>query len=151
MAKARAKRAAKPPVNTGEPINPMADAVDGAVGAASTEDVAPKEPKRRRKQPELPGVEGPGVAPVSVPEIEDASDAYVAVRDKRQALTKTEVELKGKLLKSMKDHGLENYRYVAAEDDIIREVKVVKASESVKVAKASVEDVAVGDDETEDA
>jgi hypothetical protein len=73
------------------------------------------------KQKELPGIERQ-----KVKAIEDAADDYVAVRDKRMALTEKEVEAREVLLALMDKHGLTNYRY---DDQIIsvlpaRKVKV---------------------------
>lgn len=60
----------------------------------------PKPPKTG----ELPGVEGPGVAPKSIPEIETLADAYVAARDSRQRLTDKEVAAKQRLAEALHEH-----------------------------------------------
>lgn len=49
------------------------------------------------KQKDLPGVDGPGVAPVRIPEIDAAAERYESIRDKRMAMTKKEVEAKKEL------------------------------------------------------
>lgn len=70
-----------------------------------------KPKKSKRKQADLPGVEGPGVSQPHVPEIEDIAEEYVGIRDKRMALTKQEVETRGRLSTVMKNHNLTRYPY----------------------------------------
>jgi hypothetical protein len=53
---------------------------------------------------DLPGVEGPGVAPVSIPEIETLADEYVVARDRRMKLTEKEVDAKQKLSTALHKH-----------------------------------------------
>lgn len=71
----------------------------------------PEPKKPRRKQNDLPGVEGPGVSVPHVPEIEDIAEQYVNVRDRRMALTTQEVEAKGRLETVMRNHNLTRYTY----------------------------------------
>lgn len=71
-----------------------------------------KTPKKtKRKQTDLPGVEGPGVSEPHVPEIEDIAEQYVDVRDRRMGLTKQEVEARGRLATVMHNHNLTRYTY----------------------------------------
>lgn len=44
---------------------------------------------KKKKQTDL-GLKGPGVEKQSIPELDDASEEYVAARDRRMALSKTE-------------------------------------------------------------
>jgi hypothetical protein len=53
---------------------------------------------------DLPGVEGPGVAPKSIPEIETLCDAYVVARNNRQRLTDKEVAAKQRLTEALHEH-----------------------------------------------
>lgn len=86
------------------------------------------------KQKELPGVEAP-----SIPEIEEAADAYVKARDKRMRLTEQEITAKTNLIQVVLAHekelsvnaeGEAVYRF---EDEVVilqpgkRNVKVKKA------------------------
>lgn len=47
---------------------------------------------------ELPGVEGPGVSPVSIPAINRLAEDYIKERDKRVKMTPREVAAKQKLI-----------------------------------------------------
>jgi hypothetical protein len=62
------------------------------------------DPAPRGKTAELPGVEGPGVAPVHIPEIEKLADDYVAARDRRMGLLEKEVDAKTKLAAALHKH-----------------------------------------------
>jgi hypothetical protein len=50
---------------------------------------------------ELPGLTGPGVAQVRVPEVDVLVDRYVTARDTRMEHTKREVEAKGNLVAAL--------------------------------------------------
>lgn len=92
------------------------------------------------KQKELDGMERPAIK-----EIEEAADAYVAVRDKRMALTTKEVAAKTNLMQVMLAHekdltkngdGDLVYRF----DDEIVILKPGKANVKVKAAHDDEED-----------
>jgi YD repeat-containing protein len=72
---------------------------------------AAKPKKSKRKQTDLPGVEGPGISEPHVPEIEDIAEQYVDVRDRRMALTKQECDAKGRLITVMHNHNITRYTY----------------------------------------
>lgn len=57
-----------------------------------------------KKQTEMP-IDGPGVAPVTVPEIDKLADEYIRERDKRMKQTPREVAAKGKLIEALHKHG----------------------------------------------
>ena len=82
----------------------------------------------RKKQTELP-ITGRGAEALDIPEIDEAAEAYVEVRDRRQALTEKEVAAKDKLLGLMKGHKLSKYVFDG------RLVEVVPIDETVKVKK----------------
>ena len=63
-----------------------------------------KEPRQRH----LPNTDP---EPKVILEIEDASESYVDVRDRRIALTKEEAEKKSTLREAMKKHKLKQYTY----------------------------------------
>jgi len=94
---------------------------------------------------ELPGVEGVGVSPKRIPEVEAAADAYVIARDKRQALTTKEVEAKERLSEVLHKHAGEigrhpetkEIRYVYNGGDKDRRVVTCKPTEE----KLTVKDV----------
>jgi hypothetical protein len=54
------------------------------------------------KASDLPGITGKGVAPISIPEVDDCVDEYVGKRDKRMDMTRKEVEAKGKLIGALR-------------------------------------------------
>jgi hypothetical protein len=56
-----------------------------------------------KKQAELKIV-GPGVSPVSVPEIDKLADDYIRERDKRMKQTPREVAAKGRLIDALHAH-----------------------------------------------
>jgi hypothetical protein len=59
---------------------------------------------KKTKNPELPGVEGPGVSPISIAAIDTAAEAYIKERDKRCAMTPREVAAKQKLIQLLHDN-----------------------------------------------
>ncbi len=84
-------------------------------------------PEDKPAQERLPGTED-----AQIVAIEGAAEAYVKVRDKRQALTKLEVEAKGKLLEVMKQNGRKSYVH----DDMSVEVIVEKEKVRVRIKKS---------------
>lgn len=60
--------------------------------------------KQKAAAGELPGIVGPGVAPVSIPKINKLADIYVQRRDARMELLKKEVEAKEDLILAIHDH-----------------------------------------------
>lgn len=72
----------------------------------------------------------PGTSPDVHPDIVNAADAYVQVRDERCDLSKQESERAGVLLSAMKKHGLSFY---PLEDG--SRVEVVPGADKVKVRK----------------
>jgi hypothetical protein len=58
----------------------------------------------KKKVVDLPGMTGPGVAPVTIAEINDLADDYIKERDKRCRLTPREVAAKEKLIASIHKH-----------------------------------------------
>lgn len=49
-------------------------------------------------------ISGPGVSAVSIPEVDDAADAYVEIRDKRVKLTAKEIAAKTSLIDLLHTH-----------------------------------------------
>lgn len=56
---------------------------------------------KKPKQEELPGVEGPGVAPVRIPKLDKAVDEYVNERDARSEMSPKEKAAKQKVIDLM--------------------------------------------------
>ncbi len=103
--------------------------------------------KNKAAAGELPGIVGPGVAPVSIPKINKLCDIYVSKRDARMELLKKEVEAKENLINAIHDHikeigedsnGEVVYRY---EDTVV----ILKPGEEKLKVKSAVSDE--GDDE----
>ncbi len=109
----------------------------------------PLKPKaKRKKQTELP-IEGPGVAPVKIKELDAAAADYVDVRDRRMSLTEKEIEAKRDLIHLMHKHeeklgrdgdGVLRYKY----DDENLVVELKPGDETLKVKKGTSDDL--GDD-----
>lgn len=94
---------------------------------------------RKAKQTRLPGTARTDVHP----DIEEAAQKYVEVRDERMELTKREVKAQAALLAAMKAHKLTKYR-VDAED---LDVEIVAKDEKVKVKRV---ELGGGDDFEDD-
>ena len=112
----------------------------------------PKEPRapKPKKQPDLPAMEGPGVAVPSFPELDAAIEEYVSVRDRRMALTKEEVSSKGTLRDLMHQHQLERYPYNDYVAIIVpgeEKLKVKVAADEKSPEELAVEDEHAGDGE----
>jgi hypothetical protein len=56
---------------------------------------------------DLPGIEGPGVAKASIPEINSLVEAYIKERDKRCKMTPIEIAAKQKLIEALHRHEAE--------------------------------------------
>ncbi len=82
-------------------------------------------------QKELPGMEDRKLA-----DLVEAAEEYAKIRDKRQDLTKREVELKSDLLGLMKKHKRKEYVYDGIEIRVVTEEETVK----VHISKKSEED-----------
>jgi hypothetical protein len=88
-----------------------------------------KNKRSKRKQPDLPAIEGPGISDDSIPEIDDVASEYVAARDTRMAELAKEVEAKGRLKAIMDKHSRKVYKF----DGLI--VSIVPGEETIKVKK----------------
>jgi len=67
--------------------------------------------KRPRKQDDLPEMKGKGVEKMVVPEIEDAAEEFIQLREQSKAM-KTEISTaKQTLIEAMATVGLANYEY----------------------------------------
>lgn len=55
-------------------------------------------------QNDLPGVEGPGVAPIKIDEIDQLAEEYVKIRDKRCTISPKEIAAKQELIDAVKRH-----------------------------------------------
>lgn len=103
---------------------------------------APK--KSRRKQQELPEMNGPGVEPVQFDDIDEIASEYVKKRDERIVLLGQEVDAKRRLKSAMDKHTLKTYEY----DGYI--VCIVPGEEVLKVKKAKKTAVEIQDDGGDD-
>lgn len=92
---------------------------------AAKKQTAKRTPEPRQKR--LPEMDDPAIA-----ELEALAEEYAPIRDKRQALTKKEAELKKDLLAAMKKHGKEHYHHAGIDITVVHEKEKVK----VKLAKA---------------
>lgn len=62
---------------------------------------------KKNKVIDLPGIQGPGVAPVTIDEVSRLADDYIKERDKRCKQTPREIAAKQKLIESIKKHAAE--------------------------------------------
>ena len=90
-----------------------------------------------RKQKEIPGTERP-----SVPEIDEAAEAYRDVRDERMETQKVEADRKATLLQTVKQHGdklvpnADGEKVYRFSDGEFEFDVIYAATENVKVRKA---------------
>lgn len=89
-----------------------------------------KSAKKKARQKRLPGM-----ADAKLEALHNAALDYAEVRDKRQELTKEEVNLKGTLLTLMHKHKKDHYEYNGVTIDLVTEQETVK----VRIAKAKVD------------
>ena len=73
------------------------------------------------RQARLPGTAN------SIKELDELGLEYAAIRDERMALTKKEVDLKGRVHQAMRDHKITTYKYGEIE------IEIVPGEEDVKV------------------
>jgi len=78
----------------------------------------------------------PGMADAKLEALHNTALDYAEVRDKRQELTKEEVDLKGKLLTLLHKHKKDHYEYNGVTIDLIAEKETVR----VRVKKAKADD-----------
>jgi hypothetical protein len=99
--------------------------------------------KPQKTQEEIPGMNGPGVAAVNIPEVDELAAVYARARDKRMEQTPKEVESKKKLIAALHKYedqigrdkqGVLRYRY----EGLIVELSF--AEEKLKVRKADEDD-----------
>jgi hypothetical protein len=95
----------------------------------------PAQPSKR-KSPDLPGIQGEGVAQTQVAALEDAIADYIPARDKRLAAGLEEKKNKVLIIALMKKHGLGSYQY----DDLVVVIEPKDITDDLKlVAKADYE------------
>lgn len=85
--------------------------------------------KSKRKQPDLPAMQGPGVEEKQIDEIDEIASEYVKARDERMALLEQEVASKSRLKTAMDKHNLKAYKF----DGLI--VSIEPGEETIKVKK----------------
>lgn len=91
------------------------------------------------RTPDLPGVKGPGVAPIRIKAVDEKAEEYVKVRDRRMGLTKKEVQAKNELIDLLHKNaerigadseGIIRYEY----DDVVVELSPGKEQLKVRTA-----------------
>lgn len=96
-----------------------------------------------KKNPDLPGMTGEGVARVEHDDIETAAAEYASHMEARTASLRLEIEAKKQLIALMKSHNLKEYE---TNDGTQILVKHKDATETVKLVKASKEEMEIEED-----
>jgi len=105
------------------------------------------EGRTSRKNPDLPGMVGDGVAKPQIPALDDAVTEYVKERDKRMEHGIKEKTLKKQVVALMMGHKLGSYEV----DDMVVVVKHKDETETIKVvAKADYTGVPTPGDDGDD-
>lgn len=93
------------------------------------------------KQPDLTGVEGPGVSLPKDKALDKLGDEFIETRDKKATLATKLGDLEKKIIDRMAEKGLKHYRFGDQEMDVV-ETKL-----HVKVKTVKVEGVEVDPDD----
>jgi len=86
----------------------------------------------RLKQEDLSGVEGPGVSPIKLKELDRLGDKYIEVRDKKAELATELNGIENKMADIMVEKGITTYRW--SDQEMI--VKPGKTHIKVKTVKS---------------
>lgn len=93
----------------------------------------------RPKAQDLPGVEGPGVAPVKYKDLEKPGDEFVELRDDKAELATKMTGVQTKIIDKMIEKGITKYRFSDQEIELIDGKRKVKVK-TVKVASEDNDD-----------
>ena len=83
------------------------------------------------KQDDMPGIEGPGVAPKRIKKLDNAVAQWRATVAARQELTEKECESRDKVLAMMHAEGITQYHYYDEDDK--KKLLIIEGTEKVKL------------------
>lgn len=86
----------------------------------------------RPRQDDIPGVEGPGVSPPKIKELDRLGDKYVEIRDEKAKLATKLGEVEKKMADIMIDNGMNKYQW--SDQEMI--IKPGRTHVTVKTVKA---------------
>ncbi len=95
----------------------------------------------RPKQEELSGVEGPGISPVKIKELDRLADRFIEKRDAKADLASDITKIEGQMAEIMEEHGISKYKFSD------QEVVLKKGKVHIKVKSVKVEGAAANGDE----
>lgn len=96
----------------------------------------------RPKATDLPGMNGPGVAPPRYKELDRLADKFIDVRDAKAELATQLGKIETQIAEAMQEHGIKRYQF-SDQEIVIKEGKV-----HVKVKTVKVEGARKGEDPT---
>jgi hypothetical protein len=86
----------------------------------------------RPKQEELAGVEGPGVSPIKIKELDRLGDRFIENRDAKADLAAKCTKIEAQMAEMMEEHGLARYQF-SDQEMILKRGKVHVKIKTVKV------------------
>lgn len=122
----------------GKPLGSDCPECQDYEGVPSWRDLKASKPNKntpsmaRPKQDDIPGVEGPGVSPPKIKELDRLGDKYVEIRDEKAKLAGKLGDVERKMAEIMVENGISKYQW--SDQEII--VKPGKTHVVVKTVKA---------------
>ncbi len=86
----------------------------------------------RPKAQDLPGVEGPGVSPPKIKELDRLGDKFIEIRDDKADLASKLTKVEAQMAEIMEDQGLTKYQF-SDQEMILKRGKVHVKVKTVKV------------------
>jgi hypothetical protein len=94
----------------------------------------------RPRATDLPGIEGPGVAPVKIKELERLGDKFIEIRDEKAELASKLTKLEAQMAEIMEEHKLTKYQFSD------QEIAIKKGKVHIKIKSVKAEGVEVDPD-----
>lgn len=92
----------------------------------------------RPKPQDLPGVEGPGVSPVKIKELERLGDKFIEIRDDKAELARKLSKIEAQMAEIMTENGLSKYQF-SDQEMILKQGKVHVKIKTVKAEGVEVD------------
>jgi hypothetical protein len=143
--------AKRPKANTSDVIDSkgLQDAMNGNTVPApepgnETAPDARERRGRRAKAVDLPGIEGPGVAPFKDKRLSKLGDQFISVRDEKSKMAEELTGVEGKIIERMKELNIRRYQFSD------QEAFIVPGKEHVKIKTVKVGANGDGEGDAED-